>query len=51
MVAVGAERFRPKNLPLVLVAPKLDILLFSEELETADFVHVKGEQALVTQIV
>ncbi len=49
--AVGAQRLRLDDLPLILVAAELDVLLLGDQLDAAELVLVEGEQALVAQIV
>ena len=49
--AVGAQRFGLHDLPLILVAAELDVLLLGDQLHAAELVLIEGEQALVAQIV
>src|SRR5207245_5841497 len=49
--AVGSQRLRPENLPLILVAAEFDDLLVGREFDAANFVGLKREQPLVAQII
>ena len=49
--AVGAQRLGLHDLPLILVAAELDVLLLGDQLHAAELVLIESEQALVAQIV
>ena len=51
MKAVGAQRFGFENLPLIFVASEFNLLLIRVQANTAEFVWLDCEQALVTQII
>ena len=49
--AVGSQRLRPENLPLIFVAAEFNLLLVCGEFDAADFVGLEREQPLVAQII